>query len=221
MAKQILKQIAKAIAITVIVVITASIVWTFVVPMLPLSQVSDIVEENVKEPLEKLVSQTPLAPDEQVTNGTPKNNDAPSSYDDIDDPPSDIVTSYDPPDMDFLNSGTVTKVIDGDTIDIDNMRFRLALIDTPERGEAGYNEARMFLLKNCPVQSLALYDIDDKQKTDKYGRYIGKVWCYGYPPVVPENSMNSKLVNEGHAVVVSTFCRSSEYGNEQWLDPHC
>jgi endonuclease YncB( thermonuclease family) len=35
----------------------------------------------------------------------------------------------------------VTEIVDGDTIDINNMRVRLALVNTPERGESGYTKA--------------------------------------------------------------------------------
>ena len=31
-------------------------------------------------------------------------------------------------------TGTITKVVDGDTIDVDNVRIRLTLVNTPERG---------------------------------------------------------------------------------------
>lgn len=32
-------------------------------------------------------------------------------------------------------SGIVTHIVDGDTLDIGNKRIRLALVDTPERGD--------------------------------------------------------------------------------------
>ena len=34
--------------------------------------------------------------------------------------------------------GIVNYVIDGDTLDINDIRIRLALVDTPERGQDGY-----------------------------------------------------------------------------------
>jgi endonuclease YncB( thermonuclease family) len=37
--------------------------------------------------------------------------------------------------------GTVTEVVDGDTLDVNNVRIRLALIDAPEKNESGYSEA--------------------------------------------------------------------------------
>ena len=41
--------------------------------------------------------------------------------------------------------GTVTKVVDGDTLDINGTRIRLAIVDTPERGQPGYDKAKILL----------------------------------------------------------------------------
>src|SRR5688500_752261 len=41
--------------------------------------------------------------------------------------------------------GKVTYVVDGDTLDINDMRIRLSLVDTPERGQEGYQEAKNFV----------------------------------------------------------------------------
>ncbi len=39
-------------------------------------------------------------------------------------------------------SGIVTYVVDGDTIDVDGRRVRFIGVDTPERGQCGYREAK-------------------------------------------------------------------------------
>ena len=41
--------------------------------------------------------------------------------------------------------GTVTKVVDGDTLDINNVRIRLALVNTPETNQDGYLQAKQFV----------------------------------------------------------------------------
>jgi Micrococcal nuclease (thermonuclease) homologs len=41
--------------------------------------------------------------------------------------------------------GIVSKVIDGDTLDINGTRIRLALVDTPERGQGGFDKAKILL----------------------------------------------------------------------------
>src|SRR4051812_40762354 len=42
-------------------------------------------------------------------------------------------------------TGVVTKVVDGDTLDVNDVRVRLALVNTAERGETKYAEAREFV----------------------------------------------------------------------------
>ncbi|MDW0148448.1 MAG: hypothetical protein QOK59_07165, partial [Nitrososphaeraceae archaeon] len=41
--------------------------------------------------------------------------------------------------------GIVTKVVDGDTLDINGTRIRLSLVDTPERGQPGFDQAKEFV----------------------------------------------------------------------------
>ena len=41
--------------------------------------------------------------------------------------------------------GIVTKVVDGDTLDINGIRIRLALVDTPEINQPGYDRAKQFV----------------------------------------------------------------------------
>lgn len=60
--------------------------------------------------------------------------------------------------------GIVTEIVDGDTIDVNNVRIRLTMVNTPERGEAGYNEATEIAESVCPVRANALVDEDDGQK---------------------------------------------------------
>ena len=122
----------------------------------------------------------------------------------------------DPIPYETIKQGTVTKIVDGDTIDIDGKRIRLSLVNTPEREEYGYESATDFTRKLCPVGTLIMYDEDDKQKKGSYGRMIAKVWCMGYPAEKPDASLNALLLNGGHAEIIKKFCDNSEYGNEPW-----
>jgi micrococcal nuclease len=74
---------------------------------------------------------------------------------------------------------TIVNVVDGDTCDIEidlgfslklKQRFRLSGLDTPERGQPGWQEATDFLKafvgKPCTVYST---------KLDKYGRYLAEI----------------------------------------------
>ena len=109
--------------------------------------------------------------------------------------------------------GIVNKIVDGDTLDIDGIRIRLALVDTPERGESGYSEATSFTKLSCPVGSTAYYDIDLKQPVGSYGRTIAEVFCDG-------QSLNEQLLVENHAVVLVKYCSSSEYETSDWAQKY-
>lgn len=76
-------------------------------------------------------------------------------------------------------SGPVTYVVDGDTLDVNDVRVRLALVDTPEIDETGYESAKSFVENLC-LGEQAQVDIDDGQRGgDRYGREIGIVYCDG------------------------------------------
>ena len=51
--------------------------------------------------------------------------------------------------------GQITRVIDGDTLIMDQTTIRLSLVNSPERGEPGYQEAKDFASTVCPVGSNA------------------------------------------------------------------
>jgi endonuclease YncB( thermonuclease family) len=118
--------------------------------------------------------------------------------------------------------GKVTGIVDGDTLDINNIRVRLTLVNTPESGEAGYTEAREFVKSVCRIGTDVLVDEDDGQKEGSYDRLIGLVYCVG-----DDNSSNKKgaLLNEvllqrGYAVVFEEFCDKSEFSNADWVQQY-
>lgn len=109
--------------------------------------------------------------------------------------------------------GIVTKVIDGDTVDVDDgKRIRLSLVNTPERNEPGYAEARDFVQKVCGVGKPIIIDEDDRQKGGSYGRMIGLVYC-GDEYLI---SLNQILVEKGYAKILSNFCQKSEFSDMIW-----
>jgi endonuclease YncB( thermonuclease family) len=111
-------------------------------------------------------------------------------------------------------AGIVTKVIDGDTLDINRTRIRLALVDTPERGEEGYYEAKKFVESLCLGKKGEL-DLDNGQRSgDRYGREIGVVYCDGL-------NLNEKLMNTKLARILTEFCDISEFSNEKWTASQC
>lgn len=108
--------------------------------------------------------------------------------------------------------GIVTEIVDGDTIDVNNVRIRLSMVNTPERGEAGYNEATEITESVCPVGGNALVDEDDGQKEGSYDRLIGVVYCNG-----STTSLNQILLEEGKAIVYEDFCGVSEFARDKWV----
>ncbi len=105
--------------------------------------------------------------------------------------------------------GEVTRIVDGDTLYIEGVKIRLALVDSPEVGEAGYDEAKDFAADICPVGSQATADQDDWQLEDQYGRMIAVVYCGG-------KNLNHELLKSGHAVILTQYCALSEFGGEAW-----
>jgi len=112
-------------------------------------------------------------------------------------------------------SARVTKIIDGDTIDVkhlttgESIRIRLSLTNTQERGEQLYDAGTDFTANLCPVNSRIIFDQDDGQTGGSYGRVIGLVFCGG-------SLLNEELLETHLAVIDSRFCDESEYGQEDW-----
>ena len=108
--------------------------------------------------------------------------------------------------------GKVTEIVDGDTIDVGNVRIRLSMVNTPERGEPGYNEATELTESVCPVGAKALVDEDDGQKEGSYDRLIGIVYCNGNA-----TSLNQILLEERKAILYEDFCGVSEFARDKWV----
>lgn len=110
----------------------------------------------------------------------------------------------------------VSRIVDGDTLDVEGCdRVRLALVDTPERGEPGFAEASAFTAALCPVGSLATVDRDALQERDTTGtRIVAVVRCGG-------QNLNAELLAAGHAVVLREFCSRSEFADDPWAAEAC
>lgn len=94
---------------------------------------------------------------------------------------------------------SVTRVVDGDTFDTSaSGRVRLADVDSPERGQTGFDEATDALRGMIGNREVYL-DIDDVSRTDRFDRLV----CVVY---VRHNSthvlnVNWAMVDRGRAVV--------------------
>lgn len=106
----------------------------------------------------------------------------------------------------YTYKATAVRVIDGDTVVLDvdlgfdvtkRMTFRLHGIDAPEmRTKAGKEAAEHLacLLLTSPMLGLIVRSIKDK--TDKYGRYLGII-SINDPSIV--ETVNAMMLRDGHA----------------------
>lgn len=103
----------------------------------------------------------------------------------------------------------VTKIVDGDTIDVDidlgfdisfSSRVRLAGIDTPESRttdkmeKALGLECKEYLKKAIDSSKSVVIKTEKMDSSEKYGRILGWVFLDG-----SEVSINQKMINEGYA----------------------
>ena len=103
----------------------------------------------------------------------------------------------------------VTKVVDGDTIDVDidlgfdisfSSRVRLAGIDTPEsrtsdKAEKALGlEAKAYLKHEIEASKSVVIKTKKMDSSEKYGRILGWVFLDG-----AELSLNEKMINDGYA----------------------
>src|SRR5947208_12849523 len=86
----------------------------------------------------------------------------------------------------------VTRVIDGDTLDVEgSLRIRLVLVNAPELNATGGPESRDYLTSLCSG-ARALVDEDDFQNGhDPYGRVLAVVYC-------GSANANAAMISSGH-----------------------
>ena len=124
--------------------------------------------------------------------------------------PSDTTSTPENIESVFMGyDGQITRVIDGDTLLIDQTTIRLSLVNSPERDERGYQEAKDFASTVCPVGANAEFVEDTWQPVDKYGRSVGLVYCN-------DMMLNELLLTNGHAEISTYYCDRSEFGSEGW-----
>ena len=103
----------------------------------------------------------------------------------------------------------VSKVVDGDTIDVDidlgfdisfSSRVRLAGIDTPESRTADKIEkalgleSKEYLKKAIDASKTVVIKTEKMDSSEKYGRILGWVFLDG-----SEISIKQKMINDGYA----------------------
>lgn len=113
-----------------------------------------------------------------------------------------------PSNAEYDASGYCNYVVDGDTIDVEGVgRIRFVGVDTPERGDnPGYTDAKNFL-KSMVLGKTVQLDIDDKKRTDRYGRVLAVVYIDGV-------NLNRELLQRGYAEVL--YIPPSEFNPYSW-----
>ncbi len=112
---------------------------------------------------------------------------------------------------DKIWSGVVKHVVDGDTVDVSFdiygiQRIRLVGVNTPERGEEGYEEAKAFVNRTCLWEEVKL-DVDDREQYDRYYRILAVVY-------LNNTNVNEKLLREGYAEIM--YIPPSEFNPYEW-----
>ncbi len=110
-------------------------------------------------------------------------------------------------------TGTVTKIVDGDTIHVDGQSIRFALSSAPELSGSDGVESRNFIQTICPVGSDVIVDEDDSQTEESYGRVIGVIYCNGM-------NLNQELLDADLGYLDDRFCDSSEFASDLWAQKH-
>ena len=113
----------------------------------------------------------------------------------------------------FGESGIVIKVVDGDTIDVEDVgRIRLADVNTPEIDTEEGKAVKEYVKQLCCQKKVHL-DIDDIHIIDKHGRIVAVVYVtYNETHYV---NLNQLLLKEGYAEAKDY---PNEFNPDVWIE---
>ncbi len=110
------------------------------------------------------------------------------------------------------DTGIVERIVDGDTLIINGNSTRLLGINTPEKGEKYYQEAKDFLSKITLNKTVQLKYTNEKY--DRYRRVLAYVFIDG-------KSINKELVDEGYANFYFPSGKDTYYSSFVKAWEHC
>ena len=109
--------------------------------------------------------------------------------------------------------GTVTKIIDGHSIHVDDQYVRFALSSAPFVKTSAGMDSKNLIETICPIGSNVLVDEDDGQPPEGHNRIIGVVHCN-------DMILNKELLDSTLGYLSDRFCDSSEFANSSWAQRH-
>ena len=119
----------------------------------------------------------------------------------------------------FPKEAKVLMVIDGDTLEIENgLSVRLLRINSPNRGEESFEEAKIKL--ESLVKRKKLWLEYDRYQDDKYGRILAWVWvgCESEPKLLPAKYMYlSKNKSRARLIDNPKGCLKGKLINEEMV----
>ena len=109
--------------------------------------------------------------------------------------------------------GRVTKIVDGNTVHVDDTSVRFALASAPTLKAYGGMDSKNFIETICPIGSQALVDEDDGFPAEGPRRIIGVVHCN-------DVTLNKELLDADLGYLSVRFCDSSEFADSSWAQKH-
>ena len=122
-------------------------------------------------------------------------------------------------------NGTVTYVVDGDTINVQiqgcnsrigNIGVRLADIDCPEMNSSNGTRCKQYTYQELNGSSVTL-DLDDKTGKDRFNRWVAVVFLQN--PNGTLDNFNKMLVDSGNACIWNFT--NNEFDPASWWDEKC
>ncbi len=114
-------------------------------------------------------------------------------------------------------AGKITEVVDGDTIQVNDIEIHLALISTPKLDELERKGAKGVVERYCSDGTDALVDQDNLHQIDGFtadGPVLAVVYCNGY-------NIHEILLQRELGTFDNTYCHASEFADESWAKAGC